>query len=110
MKNCSVSSVLPVIIVSSLFVLSCSSKDPDLEKGEIIYTSACKVCHAQGINGAPVFGNQANWRQRKGQGLDVLTQHAVEGYGLMPAKGGRTELSEEDIRVAVKYMLAALEE
>lgn len=92
-----------------LLVVSCTSKDPDLEQGAAIYAQACKVCHAQGINGAPVLGNHPNWRERKQQGLDVLVEHAVNGYGLMPAKGGRTELTDEEIRMVVKYMLSALE-
>jgi cytochrome c5 len=37
-----------------------------------------------------------------------LTQHAIEGYtgaaGYMPAKGGRTDLSDEEIAAAVEYM------
>jgi cytochrome c5 len=99
-----------MISFTSVLMVACSSKDPDLERGEVVYTSACKVCHSQGINGAPVFGNNKNWAPRKVQGLDVLVEHASNGYGLMPAKGGRTELTEDDIRAAIKYMLAALDE
>lgn len=91
-------------------VAACSQKDPELERGAQIYGEVCKVCHALGINGAPVYGNQPNWAPRKVQGLDVLVEHASNGYGLMPAKGGRTDLTEDDIRAAIKFMLAALEE
>lgn len=101
---------LLLVSLSFLFVTACSSTDPDLKKGEEIYTTVCKVCHAQGINGAPVFGNEKNWAPRKAQGLDVLVEHASNGFGLMPAKGGRTELTDDDIRAAVKYMLSALDE
>jgi len=100
-----------LIVSLSIFIVSaCSSQDPELAKGEEIYTNACKVCHSQGINGAPVFGNEKNWGPRKAQGLDVLVKHASNGFGLMPAKGGRTELTEDEIRAAIKYMLSALEE
>ena len=99
-----------LIAALPLLLLACSPKDPDLEKGAEIYVQACKVCHAQGINGAPVLGNQPNWKERKQQGLAVLVEHASQGYGLMPAKGGRTELTDDQIQAAVKYMLAALEE
>jgi len=101
-----------LILVSLLLILvsACSSKDPDLAIGEKIYTGACKVCHSQGINGAPVFGNEKNWGPRKAQGLDVLVEHASNGFGLMPAKGGKAELTEDQIRAAIKYMLSALEE
>ncbi|MFT6791609.1 MAG: cytochrome c5 [Cellvibrionaceae bacterium] len=102
--------IAAIIIISVLFVLGCSTNNTDIKKGEAIYVKACKVCHAQGIIGAPVLGNQANWRDRKGQGVGVLVQHAVNGYGLMPAKGGKTELTDQEIRYVVKYMLSALEE
>lgn len=98
-----------VTITVILFVTACSSKDPDLEKGAQIYNSVCKVCHAQGINGAPVYGNTKMWSKRTDKGLDALVQNASNGVGLMPAKGGRTELTDDDIRAAIKYMLAALE-
>lgn len=101
------------LLVMSLFLIlvsACSSKDPDLAIGEKVYIGACKVCHSQGINGAPVFGNEKNWGPRKAQGLDVLVEHASNGFGLMPAKGGKTELTENQIRAAIKYMLSALEE
>jgi cytochrome c5 len=68
------------------------------------------VCHSQGINGAPILGNKKNWAPRAPQGIDVLIEHATNGYGLMPAKGGKTHLQEPDIRAAITYMLSAIEE
>ena len=95
------------------FVLSCSKQeeqekeiDPDLLAGEQIVIKNCKVCHAQGINGAPVIGNSKMWSERKTQGIETLTKHAIEGYGLMPAKGGATELSDTQIKQAIKFMLS----
>jgi cytochrome c len=38
----------------------------------------------------------------------VLKQHAIEGFtgvGFMPAKGGRLDLSDEEVAVAVDYMV-----
>lgn len=100
------------MIVVSLCMMSlgaCSGQD-DLAQGKVIYTKACKVCHAQGINGAPILGNQKNWEPRKQQDLETLVMHATHGYGLMPAKGGKTELTEGEIRAAITYMLSTLDE
>ncbi|MGH1440380.1 MAG: c-type cytochrome [Cellvibrionaceae bacterium] len=97
------------LTIALLFLMVGCSKDPDLEKGAEIYSSVCKVCHAQGINGAPVYGNKKMWSKRTDKGLDALVQNASNGFGLMPAKGGRTELTEDEIRAAIKHMLAALE-
>lgn len=70
--------------------------------------TTCKACHASGLNGAPIIGNKKMWNKRLGQGEEVLVQHAAEGYGLMPAKGGNTELTDEQIKLAVRYMLDQL--
>jgi cytochrome c5 len=112
-------------LLSALLVASCSdapapgvaepaspiepAPDPALVAGEAIVKANCFVCHAQGINGAPIIGNHKMWGPRAGQGLNTLVSHAMSGYGLMPAKGGNEELQEEDIRLAVGYMLSQLE-
>lgn len=102
-----------LIMISLLVVVvsGCASEeDKLLSAGAEIYKANCKVCHSQGINGAPVFGNKKNWAPRAPQGIDVLVEHATNGYGLMPAKGGKTHLQEADIRAAITYMLSAIEE
>lgn len=82
---------------------------PQAVAGELIYTQNCKVCHAQGINGAPILGNQKMWQQRASQPLPTLLQHAAEGFGLMPAKGGNDTLTEAELEQAINYMLSALQ-
>lgn len=103
--------LLPVVC---LVVAACSEQapppDPKLVRGEAVFNATCKVCHAQGINGAPILGNRKMWSKRAPQGLETLVQHASEGYGLMPAKGGNDTLGTEDIEAAVSYMLSKLEE
>ena len=63
--------------------------------GPQVYNSACLACHGAGIGGAPVLGDVAGWEPRIAQGMDVLKDHAINGYtgsvGYMPAKGGRRE-------------------
>ena len=103
------------IIASTLFVVSvlsgCSQQadNKQLVAGEHIYTKNCKVCHAQGINGAPILGNRKMWRARAVQPLPTLVQHAANGFGLMPAKGGNESLTEVELEQAISYMLSALQ-
>jgi cytochrome c5 len=77
--------------------------------GPQVYNSACIACHAAGIAGAPVVGDADNWAPRIAQGMDVLVRHANEGFtgaaGYMPAKGGRTDLSDDEVADAVSYMV-----
>jgi len=74
--------------------------------GEALYKQTCSVCHGAGIAGAPKFGDKAAWAPRVAQGLPTLVQHAIQGKGAMPPKGGSTA-SEQDVRAAVEYMVNA---
>lgn len=95
------------VVALTGFLTACS--DPELELGEQVFNGTCKACHANGINGAPILGNNKMWAKRAPQGVPVLVEHASNGYGLMPAKGGNTSLTEAEMTAAVKYMLSKLE-
>ena len=77
--------------------------------GPQVYNSACLVCHGAGVGGAPVIGDVDVWAPRIAQGNDLLYQHAIEGFtgqaGFMPAKGARMDLSDDEVRAAVDYMV-----
>ena len=86
--------------------LSACGNGNDLKQGEQIVVANCKVCHASGINGAPIIGNKKMWGKRMGKGREALVNNAVNGVGLMPAKGGNAELTEAQIDLAVGYFLS----
>lgn len=79
--------------------------------GAAIYKKSCGLCHASGVAGAPKYGDKAQWAPRIAQGNDTLYSHAIQGFkgkaGVMPAKGGNTSLSDEQVKAAVDYMMAA---
>ena len=72
--------------------------------------SPAVACHGTGIAGAPKIGDKAAWAPRIAQGAATLEKHALEGFqgqaGMMPAKGGRTDLSDDAVRAAVEYLAA----
>ena len=70
---------------------------------EIIYNSVCGVCHATGAADAPIPGTDA-MAQRAAKGMDVLMQSALNGLNAMPARGGRPDLSDEQIQAVVEFM------
>ena len=78
--------------------------------GKATYDMACSVCHGAGIAGAPKVGDKAAWSARIAQGTSTLDKHALEGYqggaGVMPAKGGRADLSDDSVKAAVAHMVA----
>ena len=109
MKNIHLRPTLAVIV----FLLSgCGKEAPEAQpsNGELVFLGTCRACHAQGINGAPIYGNKKMWGKRLPQGIPTLIEHATNGYGLMPAKGGNTELTGQDISDAVNYMVAAVQD
>jgi len=78
--------------------------------GPQVYNVACNACHSTGAGGAPVVGNVEQWAPRIAQGMDVLNDHAVNGFEgeaitpMLP-KGGRVDLSDQEIYDAVEYMV-----
>lgn len=79
---------------------------PAVERtGEEIVTSVCSSCHATGVLGSPKIGDTDAWAARFERGLDALVQAAITGVRAMPPKGGDPNLTENDIRKAVTYIL-----
>jgi cytochrome c5 len=78
--------------------------------GNELFQQVCSACHGQGIAGAPKAGDKAAWGPRIAQGKAVLYQHALNGFtgksGMMPAKGGRTDLPDDLVKQAVDYMVS----
>ena len=77
--------------------------------GPQVYNSACLACHGSGIGGAPILGDAAAWSVRIAQGIELLNSHAIDGFtniGYMPPKGGRVDLSDQEIYDAVDYMVS----
>ena len=72
-----------------------------------LYT-ACAACHDAGVLNAPKLADKASWGERLAKGNDALYASAINGIGAMPAKGGRADYSDDDIKKVVDYMLESL--
>lgn len=86
---------------------------PALPKsGKELFEQVCSTCHGQGIAGAPKAGDKAAWVSRIAEGKPTLYQHAINGYqggpggGVMPPKGGRTDLPDDLVKQGVDYMVS----
>ncbi len=79
------------------------------KNGAEVFQQVCSVCHGAGIAGAPKAGDKAAWAPRIAAGKATLYEHALKGYqgksGVMPAKGARTDLSDELVKQGVDYMV-----
>lgn len=80
------------------------------EEGKKVYNKTCALCHGVGAAGAPIPGNKDDWAPRIAQGMDILHKHAIEGFtgakGMMPARGGAANLSDDEVMSAVDHMVA----
>jgi cytochrome c5 len=76
------------------------------KSGEEVYQAACSVCHLAGIAGAPKTGDKAAWAPRIAQGVATLYEHSIKGFKTMPAKGGQSALSDDEVKAAVDYQIA----
>ena len=76
--------------------------------GTSVYGKTCALCHGAGVAGAPKPGDKADWGPRIAQGKETLYKHAIEGYtgskGMMPARGGGTSLTDDEVKAAVDFM------
>ena len=80
------------------------NKRPD-ELMTTVYGGLCMPCHDAGVAGAPIKGSEQMGERLATKGLDMLVQNAINGINAMPARGGNPSLTDEQIRVAVEFML-----
>ncbi len=82
----------------------------NLEAGKTVYEQSCQSCHMMGVAGAPIHAKKEAWSDRVSLGMDMLIKKSIDGYtgevGMMPAKGGNPELSDEQVADAVAYMIS----
>lgn len=81
-----------------------------LQFGRTVWVENCQGCHGYGIAGAPIPMEKDEWQHRITKDIDVLYQHAIEGFfgeddTMMPSRGGNSQLSDKQVMAAVDYML-----
>jgi cytochrome c5 len=85
--------------------------DPLLAKGRDVWGGTCQNCHGGNkYTGAPKITSTKAWNARIDQGMDVLVDHALNGfvgpkYMEMPARGGNEDLTDEQVKLAVAFMV-----
>ena len=71
-------------------------------EGQEVYAKNCAVCHN---NLKPKLGDKAAWEPLIKQGNDALVAAVIKGKGAMPPRGGKPNLSDDDIKAAVEYIV-----
>ncbi|NDU92766.1 MAG: cytochrome c5 family protein [Ferrovum sp.] len=101
--------IISVALVGSTTLLAVPTASYAAD-GKETFEKVCKMCHGTGLGGAPKFGDKVAWAPRIAKGLETLQDHALHGFkgkGIMPPKGGRASLSDDDVKAAVAYMVEA---
>lgn len=98
MKN-SIQRIIVLLVMALLPMTSDAASNP-------VYDKTCSMCHANGVAGAPRFGNADDWGPRIARGVPSLYKSALQGTAKgMPPKGGG-DYSEAEIKGAVDFMVA----
>ena len=87
-------------VVSILVLAMASAWAAD---GQAVFDQNCAVCHKML---SPKFGDKAAWAPRIKLGNDVLVDSVIKGKGGMPPRAGKPNLSDDDIKAAVTYVVS----
>src|SRR2546423_11198112 len=74
--------------------------------GKLVYDRVCYKCHRSGTLGAPLAGNKQAWVHRVKDGIATLYKSALNGKNDMPARGGKEDLTDEEVKAAVDYLIS----
>ena len=92
-------------------VATVATVEEPLDMGLRVYNGLCISCH-NGLPNIPRVGDKAAWQSRIAQGMALLYEHSIKGFIsegsliAMPPKGGNLNLSDEEVKAAVDYMVA----
>jgi cytochrome c len=73
--------------------------------GQNIYESTCVSCHGNPAIGAPILGDKEAWATVTAKGIDKVYHNAINGINSMPPKGGNMDLTDEQMKEVIDYMI-----
>ncbi|MET1218538.1 MAG: c-type cytochrome [Glaciecola sp.] len=102
--------IMPVGSVKVAGAVAASAAAAGPKTGKDIYNQACSACHAAGVLGAPKTQDAADWKPRlDAKGFDTVWQNAIKGINAMPPMGTCGTCTEDDIKIAIEYMIEGVE-
>ncbi len=70
-----------------------------------IYEASCSSCHDNKAIGAPMLGDKDAWAAVLEKGIEQVYANSINGINAMPPKGGNMDLSDEQFKKVVDYMI-----
>lgn len=80
----------------------------DWSEGRRVYVEVCAACHANGVAGAPRYGNRQEWEKRLQRSRSDIMLTVLKGKGSMPPKGGNPSVTNAQAAAATEYLLAGV--
>ena len=110
LRTCLPGLVMVLALLSGTVLAEEPPSSERLKEGWTVFNRTCTVCHWPGVGGAPQIGDKNAWQERIGLGRTVLYRHAINGFTgnsgkLMPARGGNWNLTDDQVRAAVDYII-----
>jgi cytochrome c5 len=101
-------STITGVMLATLAAPLFADNDNDDIDGEAVYIKNCRKCHGTNLMGAPKAGDAEAWKPRLAKGREALYKSAINGFrdkSIMPARGDNKNLSDDDVKAAVDYMV-----
>lgn len=89
-----------------LFIVAGASWAVQAADGKEIYDRVCYKCHRSGADDAPRLSDKADWAPRLANGIETLYKSVIEGKENMPPRADRPELSDEELKAGVDYIVS----
>lgn len=87
-------------VTAAIFLAASAAQAAD---GQAVYNTNCGGCHN---NIPPKIGDKDAWAPRIKAGTDALVAATIKGKGMMPPRGGKPNLSDDDIKASVEYIVS----
>ncbi len=68
------------------------------------FARTCGICHGVVGTGAPAPHDRVAWEARNAQGMEVLLDHTLNGFGGMPPMGMCMDCTQDDFVAFIQYM------
>ncbi len=96
------------VILGLLIGVMATATSVHAASGVAVYKATCNICHDSGAGNAPRITQRDEWQPRWQRGRAAMHAAAIKGVpnSAMGAKGGFANLSDDEVKAAVDYILA----
>lgn len=91
--------------ISEIIISQSDVREHNLGLGKSVFLDKCSKCHTDIESEAPQLYSTYNWESRITTPVKTLIEHAINGHGKMPPRGGYERLTDREVSAAVAYIV-----